>query len=366
MTDSLSFARILLVKPSSLGDVIHALPVLHGLRQRYPTAHIAWLVSKSLAPLIQNHPELDEVIEFDRRLYRRLGRSWPVTREFLRFVRTLRAKQFDLAVDLQGLFRSGFLSWASRAPTRFGFRAAREWASIFYAHRVETPDPEAHAVDKNYLFASALGFEHVPVTFDLGVTDAERARAAEMLSREGIDADAPFAAVLPGARWETKRWFVDRFAEVIRRLAANHGLRSVLIAAPEEVPRCAEIVGRAAGAAPPPVNLAGRTGLRDMVALLERAAVVVCQDSAPSHVAAALGRPVICIFGPTNPRRTGPYGTKAHVLHADIPCAPCYLRSLRQCPYDHECMRRIDADAVIEAATAATEQPVGCADAAPP
>jgi heptosyltransferase-1 len=358
--------RILLVKPSSLGDVIHALPVLHGLRQRYPTAHIAWLVSKTLAPLICNHPELDEVIEFDRRLFRRLGRSWRATREFLRFVSTLRAKRFDWAVDLQGLFRSGFLSWASRAPTRFGFRSAREWAPIFYTHRVETPDPEAHAVDKNYRFAPVLGFEDVPVTFDLGVTDLERARATDILTQAGVDVDAPIVAVLPGARWETKRWGSDRFAEVIVRLAANHGFRSILIAAPDEAPRCAEIVRLAAPATPPPANLAGRTGLRDLVALLERAAVVVCQDSAPSHVAAALGRPVVCIFGPTNPRRTGPYGTKAHVLHADIPCAPCYLRSLRQCPYDHECMRRIEADAVIEAASAAAEQPVGCADTAPP
>jgi heptosyltransferase-1 len=366
MTDSLCFARILLVKPSSLGDVIHALPVLHGLRQRYPKAHIAWLVSKPLAPLIRNHPELDEVIEFDRRLFRRLGRSWRVTREFLRWVRTLRAKRFDLAVDLQGLFRSGFLSWASGASTRFGFRSAREWAGVFYTHRVETPDPEAHAVDKNYLFAPALGFEHVPVTFDLGVTDAERARATDILTRAGVEVDAPFVAVLPGARWETKRWGGDRFAAVIVRLAADHRLRSVLIAAPEEAPRCAEIVGHAARAAPAPVNLAGRTGLRDLVALLERAAVVVCQDSAPSHVAAALGRPVVCIFGPTNPRRTGPYQTKGRVLQADIPCAPCYRRSLRQCPYDHECMRRIDADAVVEAATGAVRQPVGCADAAPP
>ncbi len=353
MTQTTDYRRILLIKPSSLGDVIHALPVLHGLRVRFPRAHIAWLVASACAPLIRHHPELDEVIEFDRHRFGRVGRSLQISREFAGFVQRLRVRGFDLAIDLQGLFRSGFLAFSSGAPTRVGFRTARELAWMFYTHEIDTPDLDAHAVDKNYLAAPLLGFAHVPITFDLAVTDAERSAARNMLVDHGVDITQPYAAVLPGARWDTKRWLADRFASLISRLAVDHSMPTVVLGGSDETELCGHICSQTTSPKKlKPANLAGKSGLRDLVAILEQASAVVCHDSAPAHVAAALGRPMVCILGPTNPNRTGPYATQARLLQANLTCAPCYLRQRSQCRYEHACMHEIDVEEVMAATTA--------------
>ena len=352
------YRRILLIKPSSLGDVVHALPVLHGLRRRFPEAHIAWLLATAHAPLLRGHPDLNEIIEFDRLRFGRLGRSPRIGGQFAAFVRDLRARRFDLAIDLQCLFRSGFLALASGAPVRIGFRSARELAWVFYTERLDAPDPDIHAVDKNYLVAGPLGFGELPVRFDLAVTAKERERAAQLLSTAGVDVSRPFVAVLPGARWDTKRWLPERFAEVIGRLATEADVRSVLLGAASETGLCGQIISQV-HAAPnvAPVNLAGRTDPREMVAILDWAASVLCQDSAPAHLAAAIGRPLVCILGPTNSRRTGPYTKQARLIQADLSCVPCYLRVLTQCPHSHECIRRISVDEVVEAVVTSLSGP---------
>jgi heptosyltransferase I len=348
------FEHILLVKPSSLGDIVHALPVLHGLRIRYPQARIDWLVGKSFADLLAGHPEVNELVVFDRARFGRLGTSAGATVAFLRFVKSLRARRYDLVIDLQGLFRSGFLARASGAPVRLGFAGARESAWLFYTHRLEVPAPVEHAADKNYQVAHALGFAHVPMTFDLAVTGAERRRAAELLHGAGLPPGTPFAAVLPGARWETKRWPPDRFAAVVDRLATEHHLASVLMGGPDERPLCATV---ARACQRPPMDLAGQTSLREMTAILAAAAVVLCHDSAPMHLAAALGRPLVCILGPTSAARTGPYGAPATILQAALPCVPCYLRRMSQCRFHHQCMQDIAVGPVAQA-VAKTVQPI--------
>ena len=340
------FRRILLIKPSSLGDLVHALPVLHGLRCRYPEAEIDWLASTSCVPLVEGHPELTSVVRFDRRRFGRMLQSPGIALEFAAFLRMLGARRYDLVVDLQGLFRSGVLAAATQARVRIGFAAAREAAWVFYTHRLRVPPQVTHAVDRNYLVSRMLGFADVPVTFDLAVTPAERQRARETLAAAGVgDADV-FAAILPGARWDTKRWAADRFSVVVDGLQQGHGLRSVLLAGPDEAEVCARVAGRCRSA---PADLAGQTGVRELIAVLEQAAVVICHDSAPMHLAAALGRPVVSILGPTNPDRTGAYGANARVLQADFPCVPCYLRRLSQCRYSHRCMTAIEPSLVLAA-----------------
>ena len=145
-------------------------------------------------------------------------------------------------------------------------------------------------------------------------------------------------AVLPGARWETKRWSAERFAAMIDRVHADQGIRGVLLAGSDEKALCESIAGRAVS---PLANLAGQTDVRDVLAILERAAVVVAHDSAPMHMAAALDRPLVAILGPTNPSRTGPYGMRPSVIQADLPCVPCYLKRLDECAYHHECMESV-------------------------
>ncbi|MBI1825515.1 MAG: lipopolysaccharide heptosyltransferase II [Planctomycetes bacterium] len=339
------FRRILLIKPSSLGDVIHALPVLHALRLRYPNARIDWLINKSLAPLIEGHPKLSNVIGFDRGRFGALLTKRGAMADFWRFIRKLRQAKYDLVIDLQGLFRTGFLAWASGADVRIGFREAREGSRFFYTDLIETPDADEHAVDRNFRAVEMLGCARNEVNFDLALRPADHANALELLNSSGLDPSSQFAVVLPGARWETKRWAAERFGAVMNELD-DAGAICVLLGSPDESDLCERVANSCRR---PPINLCSKTPLRTMAVIIERAEIVICHDSGPMHIAAALNRRLVCINGPTNPLRTGPYHRLNDVVRLDIPCSPCYLRKLSQCPHDHRCMRELDSDLVINA-----------------
>ena len=332
-----------MIKPSSFGDVIHALPVLNGLRHRYPTARISWLVAESLTGLLTDHPALDEVIPFDRKRYGAIGRKLDVSMSFMEFIYQLRARRFDLVLDLQGLFRSGFLAFSSGAPTRIGFANAREFGWMFYTDRVAIRDQEMHAVDRNYLFARSLGFDDVPVEFKLPVTDAARVRARQMLSHS----DSAYALIAPGTRWETKQWSAAGFAEVARRLANEQGLRIVLIGMPDERTIADDVASRCGVDV---INLAGETQLDTLIALVDGAAVCVMHDSGPMHLATALGKPMVALYGPTNPQRTGPYRRDDAILRLPLDCSPCYIKKVADCPHVHRCMKDLTPQAVHERA----------------
>lgn len=304
--------RILIIKPSALGDVVHGLPILHGLRTVYPAAHIAWMIRPAYADVIRGHRALDEIIEFDRKHFGRVGRSWSATRDFVRWIIDLSRRRFDLVVDLQGLFRSGFFALASRARRRIGPGNAREFSWFFYSQRVRPAPGVIHAVDRNYQFAVPLGFAHIRPTFDLPIGLPAREAVTARLVAAGVATDRPVGVLVPGSAWASKRWPADRFARVAERLAAR-GLAVVLSGAPNEADVAAAV--RAACRAPL-IDWVGATGLKEAMALLERAAVVVCNDSGPMHIAAALGRPMVAIFGPTDPARTGPFGRPETVVQS--------------------------------------------------
>ncbi len=347
-----SFERILLVKPSSLGDVVHALPVLHGLRTRYPSATIDWLIAEPFAPLIEEHPELDGAIRFDRRRYGQMAQSPRALREFASFVQGLRARRYDLVVDLQGLFRTGFLTRASGAGVRIGFRQAREGAWIFYTHFVPIDDPNIHAVDRYYLTGKLLGFDHVPPEFGLPLKEATRTETTDRLRSSGVAEGERIVAVVPGTRWPTKMWPAERFSDVIDELHARKPARCVLLGGPDEVSLCAGIAERCKSK---PINLAGETSIPQLAAAISLSDAVLCHDSAASHLAVALNRPLVCLCGPTNPRRTGPWGRPDDVQQLDLDCSPCYLRRLSQCRHEHRCMRDLDAQRVLTAVVRSLE-----------
>ncbi len=341
-----SFERILLIKPSSLGDIVHALPVLHGLRTRYPGARIDWLVTSTFAALLEGHPQIDEIIRFDRRRFGRVGTSPRVTREFLRFTHDLRRRRYDLVVDLQGLFRTGFLSRATGAGVRIGFRDARERAWMFYTHRVRIDDPDAHAVDRNLSVTGLLGIEKDPIEFNLALPQALRTETEHWLRGLGVGDDKRVVAVVPGARWETKVWLPERFVETIDALHRRDDLRCVLVGGKEDVSLCRRIARECRSE---PVNLAGLTDVPRLAAVVALADVVLCHDSAATHLAVALDRPLVCLVGPTNAQRTGPYCRPQDVVSLGLDCAPCYFRRLSQCPHNHRCMRELGSDAVLSA-----------------
>jgi lipopolysaccharide heptosyltransferase II len=303
-------------------------------------------MASPLAPLLKGHPALNRVIPFDRKRFARMPVQPAALRDFLRFLRELRAARYDLVVDLQGLFRSGFFSAATGARARLGFRDAREAAWVFYTHRLPKRKSAMHAVDRNYLVAEALGFQGVPVTFELALNEHDQITAERLLHAAGLTPDAPWTAVVPGARWETKAWAPERFAELIDELQTVDRRACVLLGLPDEASVCRWIADRCRAR---PADLSGRTGLREFAALLSRAEMVVGHDSAAVHLAAALDRPLVCIVGPTNPDLTGPYRQPECVVRQPPPCSPCHLRSLQKCAHDHRCMKELPTSAVLTA-----------------
>ena len=338
------YRRILIIKPSSIGDVVHTLPGLHGLRRRYPNARISWLLSLPCMDLLADHPDLDERIPFDRKRYGRIGRSPAATGAFAEFLEGLRARGFDLAIDLQGLFRSGFLALASGARTRIGPDETRELAGVFYTDRIPSIPSESHAVDRYYGLAALLGFDDVPARFHLPISGDEREAAHDLLGERDIPPDG-YAAMFPSARWETKIWPAEKFAAVADHLWQEHQLRTVIMGTPSD----AELGTRIQAAAHrTPVGLFQIT-VRQMVALIGSARLVVGNDSGPIHIAAALARPLVTVVGPTSAIRTGPYGRPATIVRRELACAPCFLKRVSQCPHEHACMRDLAPETVLDA-----------------
>lgn len=324
--------RILIIKPSSLGDVVHALPVLNLMRRRWPAAHIAWLVSPACAGIVEGLPQLDEVILFERKRFASAWRSLRIFGEIIRFAHELRRRDFDLVVDLQGLFRSGLMSWQTGASRRIGFANAREGAWAFYTQRVDVPEVQVHAVDRYLKVAAALGCGDSPAEFTFPVYEEHRQQAQSLV--EGV---GPYAVLMPGTNWVTKRWPAEYFEALVGPLRERLGLASLLAGGPDAVELSAKI--------PSAVSLAGRTSLPQLVAVLEGASLVIANDSGPMHIAAALGRPLVTMFGPTNPARTGPYGRPDGMVRVEIPCSPCYSR---KCSHI-SCMKWLMVEDVLSA-----------------
>ncbi len=322
---------ILIIKPSAIGDVVHALPVLALLHRRWPEARISWLVTPACAGLLDGHPMLHEVIRFERREY---GKGWRSPRALVglwRFARGLRKRRFDLVIDLQGLFRSGWLAGVTGAAVRIGLGDAREGAGWFYTHKVPTGHGDRHAIERYLCTTEALGCGRGPIEFPFATDDADRSAIAALTPPR-------YAVLLPGSNWATKRWPVERFAALVGPLKSRFDLDTVTAGGPDDV----ELAERIPGA----INLAGKTNLRRLVALLEGASLVVANDSGPMHIAAALGRPLVTPFGPTNPLRTGPYMRMNSVVQLKIECSPCYSR---RC-WHQSCLQHLETTPVLEVA----------------
>lgn len=308
------FGNILIIKPSSLGDVVRCLPILSGLRHRYPQAKISWLVRPDCAGVLENHPGLDEILLFDRKHYGRLGRSLLATRDFIRFCSLLRKKEFDLVLDLQGLFRSGFLSLCTFSSVRLGFAHAREFSSCFYTHRVATVCSEEHVVESYWRFASLLGFADIPKQFEITMDENRKQAAIALLEKYGVRGEQDYMVFLIGGTEPAKLWPMERFARLAEVCRNRYDRPVVLLGAGASEEKLSETVLRHSQVEV--INLVGQTRLQEAIAILQRARVVVGNDSGPLHIAAALDRPTVGLYGPTNPQVVGPYGQMDGVVQA--------------------------------------------------
>lgn len=336
-----TFDRILLIKPSAVGDIVHALPVLVRLRERYPDAQIDWLVTPENADLVRHHPALSNVVLFDRRRYARFGREWFATKGMLALLAAIRRSQYELVIDLHGQLRSAMFTVATGAPYRVGFERTREGAWLVYSHHIPLLDPRAHAVDRYLWLGEVLGFEAGTPDFRIYLPEAVEERVDDLLSRNRL-LGRPLALLVPGTVWQTKHWRVEGFAGVARHLI-QRDFGVVLAGAPKDRIRCRQV----AALAPAVIDLSGETTLAEMIALVRRSEICVTNDSGSMHLAVALNRPVVSVFGPTSATLTGPYGRPEAVVQAHVACSPCLLRKLAHCRHQHACMEEVTTGMVV-------------------
>jgi lipopolysaccharide heptosyltransferase I len=320
--------RIALLKPSALGDIVHALPVLSALRQMYPAAEITWIVNRLYEPLLQGHPDLDRTIGFDRGMAK--AGWWQATTGFLRFLKQLRRERFDWVIDLQGLLRTGIMTWASGAKQTIGLANAREGATWCYRHRLTVPTAEMHAVDRYWLVIEALGWGDLPKRFLL----PRQPLAEEWAVRQLLPWPKPWVMLNLGTRWETKRWPVAHFAALAQEAQTVYGATPILVGGPDETRLGEEFQHLCSGKV---LNLIGQSSLPQLVSLLARADLMISNDSGPLHLADALGRPVIAPYTCTSIRRTGPYNQVQGAVATQVWCAASYLK---KCPR-MECMTEL-------------------------
>ena len=322
--------KILIVKPSSLGDVVQALPVLRLLKLAHPAAEIFWWVDSRFAPLLESDPDLAGIILFERNGWRSPQRWVRLVREVL----TLREHRFDLVIDLQCLARSGAFAWVANGGFLAGLDEPREGARGFYDLIVPRPSFDTHAVD---WYLGVLPHLGVPV-HDRFTWIPSRPEIAQAIKTRWPVTGRRWLAVQPGARWPDKRWPAEYFVELIRQIAADFPeIQFAVMGGSDERELAESIVAAAPQRA---LNLAGQLSLPEMVEWLRLSSVMVTNDTGPMHVAAALGRPVVAIFGPTDPHRTGPYGQIGLALRQPLPCAPCFRPACAN-PNQMECLRII-------------------------
>jgi lipopolysaccharide heptosyltransferase I len=325
--------RVCLIKPSSLGDVVHATPALAALRLRWPDAHLAWVVNSGLAPLVDGVESLDEVIPFDRA---RAGRGPLGWLEAGSFMAGLARRRFDLAIDLQGLLRSAVMTVATRAPLRVGLADAREGAAHAYTHAVQPEPAHRHAVDRMLDVARAFGCEISEPRFEIATNEADL-RWAERALR---DVPHPRLALNVGARWLTKRWPPENFAAIARRAVLEFGAGLVAVGAAADKRLVERLIHHLGGV--PIVNLCGRTSLTQLASSARHCAVFVSNDSGPLHLAAAAGCRVVGVYTCTSPLKTGPYGSKARAVESRIWCAASCLKTCDRM----ECMAELTPEHV--------------------
>jgi len=358
------FRKILLIKLSAVGDVVHTIPVLNKLRRRYPAARLDWLINPAIAKLLRQHSAITNIIEFAREQWSSPWRLAPYV-SYAQLAATLRGNRYDLVVDMHGQFRTAILTLATGAPVRIGFdrprarvwdasprempqqarkhawQGAREGSWLAYTHHIPVPTLDRHAVDRYLDVGPILGLDEDPADFSFPISLDANSRLESLLHRRGVGGGA-IVTIAPGTVWETKHWGSDKFAEVARHFIGK-SFAVVLIGSHSERTVCEQV----AKLAPGTVNLAGMTALDELAALIRRSTIAVTNDSGPMHLAVALNRPVVSIFGPTDPVWIGPYQRADAVLKAALPCSPCYLRRLDQCRHDHACMEKVSPLAVI-------------------
>lgn len=317
--------KVLVIKPSSLGDIIHSLPFLNALKETYPKLNIHWVVAKGFEELLEGHPLIEKVYLVDKERWKSLKLSY-ILNDFNQLRKKLREQNYNYAVDLQGLLRSGIITWLSGAKVKVGFREARELSPLFYDLKVSA-SVDIHAVDRYLEVAKFLGAK----------VDSPKYPLPEAETPPWLSKFEKYAVIIPSARWQSKQWPLPYYVEVINRLP----YKFMVTGSKADQSLAQKLEEYSKGKA---ISLAGKTTLRELISVFKGSLFVLTPDTGTMHLAVATGAKVIALFGPTDPKRTGPYGEGNIVLKSSLPCSPCFRKNC----VEQKCMRELTPEQVIE------------------
>jgi heptosyltransferase-2 len=330
--------KIMVRATNWIGDAVMSLPAIEALRARFPNSEIVLVAKPWVSEIYLHHPAVRRQIVYDAEGEHRGARG------FRKLVGKLRSERFDAAVLLQNAFQAAWMAWRAGIPVRIGY--ATDGRSWLLSEAVEVPPTAAYGHQVHYylqlLFrAGIIESLKVPQEVRLHLAESEQRRAVKQLQTVGLGGRRFLVGVNPGASFGgAKRWPPDRYANLADRLIDALGADVLIFGSPAERP-LAEAVARAMQHTP--VLVAGETTLREFMALMAKCHLIISNDSGPMHVAAALGLPLVAIFGSTNERATGPLGLRARIVKHPVECSPC---GLRECPIDFRCMNGISVDDV--------------------
>ena len=340
--------NILMVKLSAIGDVIHTLPALNAIKSHFPDAHITWLVEEGAASLVEGHEALDRVLVSKRKRWMRGLRSssfFSTISEIYRFIKALRDTYYDMILDFQALLKSGVLIALARGQRKIGFGKGlehMEHSYIFLNERIPAVDMEIHALSRGMMFIEALGIPSNTVEYKLPVSSHDHEKVDDLMRTYGLLGAKILIAINPVAKWETKLWANKKFSQLADMLIHRYDAKIVFTGGHDDRSTIQDIMAAMKGHA---VNLAGHTTLKMLAALYEKMVFAVSTDTGPMHMAAAVGTPVVALFGPTAPWRTGPFGTGHQIVRGGPECSPCFKRECKTI----DCMEQISVQQVIDA-----------------
>ena len=346
--ENLQPRSILIVKLSAIGDVIQTLPMAEALKNQYPQARIDWLVEEDASDLLVGHPALNRVIISRRKSWQKLllqrGKFWATLREIGRFLHDLRSREYDWVIDNHGIFKSGLLVVLSRGRRKVGFQPsagiAEEGNYLFTNERYKPLPIENHALERYLDLVSQMGVRVGPASLEFPVPPDSRKKAENLLRQDGFFS-RPLVVIHPMAKWVTKQWPLENFRGLIVALTEKKA-SVVITGSPQDREPVLEILRHLD---PPPrvLNLVGKTNLRELAGIFSLSDLVLTPDTGPMHLAAAVKAPLIALFGPTAPWRTGPYGNSQVILRKPLACSPCFKKRCDSL----ECMNSITVEEVL-------------------
>ncbi|HWR55879.1 MAG TPA: putative lipopolysaccharide heptosyltransferase III [Negativicutes bacterium] len=344
--------NILLIRLSSIGDVLHCTPVARTLREHFPQARISWLVGEKSQEILHGNPDLDNIILWQREKWEQELRkgSWQKSvADFRMLTQQLKNERYDMVIDLQGLLLTGLIGWRSGARTRIGFRQAREGSALFYTHRVRN-EHRLQIVHHYLQLLRPLGIRRFNTQMVMPLAQRHYDFASNLFSSQHINEDQDRVIILnPSTSWPTKCWPPAYYARLANLLGTGLAAKIMLLGAPGDVPLLKEI---SAGISQPVINLAGKTNLKELAAVVQKSHLFISGDTGPLHIAAAVGTPTLSLFGPTDPQVYAPLDEKHAAIVSDARCRYCHKRS---CAHS-TCMGRILPEDVYLAARKIIQQ----------